>query len=153
MFTATLTVVGGLAGCGGGTPATRTPMASSVPLVPGSRVTEQVRACDQGSNAFCSIDLVVLNHGYVSSDILARDESHLLRKHGWSLSNGDTKTQTAANSPGHKLRLTFATAAGELQEVDLGVINRPWPIVYALSSSMFDRAAAMSMVLEVGASS
>jgi hypothetical protein len=32
------------------------------------------------------------------------------------------------------------------------VINRPWPITYALSTSMFDRAAAMSMRLEVGAS-
>jgi hypothetical protein len=150
MFTATLTVVGGLAGCGAGTPATRTPMASSVPLIAGSRVVEQVRACDQGSNAYCAIDLVVRNAGYKSSDILLRDEGALLRKDGWSQAHGDTGEQSSANSPGHKLRLTFSTAAGDLQEVDLGQINRPWPIVYALSSSMFDRAATMSMMLEVG---
>ncbi|HZE04710.1 MAG TPA: hypothetical protein VE127_05775, partial [Solirubrobacteraceae bacterium] len=72
-------------------------------------------------------------------------------KRGWSLANGDTDQQSAANSPGHKLRLTFATAPGDLREIDLGHINRPWPITHALSSTMFDRTAAMSMMLEVGA--
>jgi hypothetical protein len=146
-----LVLLAGLAGCGTGTAAQRTPTVSSLPLVPGSRVVKQVRTCDQGSNAFCAIDLVVTNGSYLSSDILLKDEGKLLSKHGWSLSHGDTGAQSAANSPGHKLRLTFSTAAGDLQEVDLGAINRPWPIVYALSSSMFDRAAAMSMRLEVGA--
>jgi hypothetical protein len=153
MFTATLTALGALAGCGAVAPAARTPTASSIPLVAGSRIVQQVRNCDQGSNAYCSIDLVVQNRQYDSSDILARDETRVLRQHGWSLSNGDTRTQTAANSPGHKLRLTIATAAGDLEQIDLGAIIRPWPIVYALSSSMFDRAAAMSMRLEVGAPS
>jgi hypothetical protein len=152
MFTATLIVIGGLAGCGAGTPATRTPTASSVPLLAGSRVVTQVHACDQGSNAYCAIDLVVRNRGYPSSDILMRDEGRLLKKDGWSLAHGDTAEQSSANSPGHKLRLTFSTAAGDLQEVDLGIINRPWPIVYALSSSMFDRAPTISLMLEVGAS-
>jgi hypothetical protein len=142
-----------LAGCGTASNASqRTPTAAALPLVPGSHIVEQVRRCDRGTNAFCAIDLVVLNEHYNSSDILARDESHVLRKHGWSLSDGDTGLQSAANSPGHKLRLTFATASGDLREIVLGVINRPWPITYALSSSMFDRAAAMSMRLEVGAS-
>ena len=140
-----------IAGCGAGK-ADRTPTASDLPLVPGAKITAQVRACDRGSRAFCAVDLVVINHRYVSSDVLARDESHVLRKHGWSLADGDTSLQSAANSPGHKLRLTFATATGDLREIDLGTINRPWPITYALSSSMFDRAAAMSMRLEVGAS-
>src|SRR5437588_437944 len=36
--------------------------------------------------------------------------------------------QSAANSPGHKLRLTYATAVGDLREVVLGIIKRPWPI-------------------------
>jgi len=143
----------GLAGCGAGDSAQRTPTVSSVPLLPGSRVVEQVRTCDQGSNAYCAIDFVVRNSRYESSDILLRDQGRFLSKNGWSLSHGDTGAQTAANSPGHKLRLTFSTAAGDLQEVDLQLINRPWPIVYALSSSMFDRAAAMSMMLEVGAPS
>ena len=40
----------------------------------------------------------------------------------------------------------------DLRSIDLGTINRPWPITYALANSMFNRAAAMSMRLEVGAS-
>ena len=144
-------LVGWLTGCGS-TQAQRTPTAGSLPLVPGSKVVAQVRACDRGSNAYCGIDLVVRNGKYKSSDILARDESHLLRKSGWSLADGDTGSQTAANSPSHKLRLTYATAIGDLEQIDLGIINRPWPITYALSNSMFDRDAAMSMRLQVGAS-
>jgi hypothetical protein len=123
-----------------------------VPLVPGSRVVQQSRQCDQGRHAYCAIDLVVVNGKYESSDVFARDESHVLRSSGWSLADGDTSLQSAANSPGHGLRLTYTTAAGDLREIDLGLINRPWPITYALSTSMFDRAAAMSMRLEVGAS-
>jgi hypothetical protein len=140
-----------LAGCGASSPAGRTPTAGQVPLLAGSRIVAQVRACDQGANAYCAIDLVVRNGAYNSSDLLLRDEGRLLKKDGWSLAHGDTGEQSSANSPGHKLRLTFSTAAGDLQEVDLGLINRPWPIVYALSSSMFARAATMSMMLEIGA--
>jgi hypothetical protein len=140
-----------LAGCGA-SQAQRTPVATDIPLVPGAEIAVQTRACDRGSRAFCSIDLVVVDRHYISSDVLARDESHVLRKHGWSLADGDTSLQSAANSPGHKLRLTFATANGDLRQIDLGTIIRPWPITYALSSTMFDRTAAMSMRLEVGAS-
>ena len=123
-----------------------------MPLVPGSQIVQQFRRCDRGANAFCSIDLVVTNHRYLSSDVLARDESHLLRRRGWSLADGDTGLQSGANSPGHTLRLTYATASGDLEQIVLGTINRPWPIIYALSTSMFDRAAALSMRLEQGAS-
>jgi hypothetical protein len=141
-----------LAGCGAASKPQRTPAASSLPLVPGSQIVQQVRRCDHGSNAFCSIDLVVRNRNYRSSDFLARDESRVLRQHGWSQADGDTGLQSAANSPGHKLRLTYATASGDLREIVLHVITRPWPITYALSTAMFDRAATMSMRLEVGAS-
>jgi hypothetical protein len=141
-----------IAGCGGTSAPQRTPAASSIPLLPGSRVVQQVRRCDQGTNAFCAVDLVVRNPRYDSSDVLAHQESKWLRQHGWSLADGDTSVQSGANSPGHKLRLTFTSAADDLQEIDLGIIIRPWPITYALSTSMFDRAAAMSMRLEVGAS-
>ena len=99
-----------------------------------------------------STNLVVTDPHYVSSDLLALDESQLLKKHGWSLADGDTAYQSGANSPGHKLRLTFASATGDLRQIVLGQINRPWPITYALSNTMFDRKAAMSMRLEVGAS-
>jgi hypothetical protein len=148
---ASLALVPILAGCGA-SHTQRTPAASDIPLVTGAKIAAQSLACDHGSHAFCAIDLVVTDHDYASSDVLARDEAKVLSKHGWSQSHGDTGLQSAANSPGHKLRLTFATASGDLREIDLGTINRPWPITYALSSSMFDRAAAMSMMLEVGAS-
>jgi hypothetical protein len=110
-----------------------------------------VRACDSGSRAFCSIELVVTDPRYKSSDNLAHDESKHLRKAGWSLADGDTSTESSANSPGHKLRLTYSTAADDLQQIDLGQIARSRNVVLALSNSMFDRAAAMSMMLEVGA--
>jgi len=138
-----------LAGCGS-SQAERTPTAADVPLVPGAHIATQYQACDQGTRAFCAIQLVVLDPHYRSSDVLALDESHRLRKSGWSLADGDTDEETAANSPGHKLRLTFATAVGDLREIDLGHINRARPITLALSNSMFARAAAMSMMLEVG---
>ena len=140
-----------LAGCGGTSQAQRTPAASAVPLVPGSQIVQRFQRCDQGAKAFCSIDLVVTNRSYDSSDLLAVDESHLLRQRGWSLAQGDTGLQFGANSPGHRLRLTYATASNDLQQIVLGAILRPWPIVYALSNSMFERAAAMSMRLERGA--
>jgi hypothetical protein len=140
-----------LAGCGA-SKVQRTPVASDIPLVPGAKISVKARACDRGSRAYCAVDLVVVDHRYVSSGELALDESHVLRKHGWSLANGETALQTAANSPGHKLRLTYSTADGDLRQIVLGQINRPWPITYGLSNTMFDRTAAMSMRLEVGAS-
>jgi hypothetical protein len=145
-------VVGAVAGCGASA-SQRTPAAGDIPLVPGAEIAVQARACDHGSRVYCAIDVVVVDHHYVSSDNLARDESHVLRKHGWSLADGDTRLQSGANSPGHKLRLTLATATGDLRQIDLGQINRPWPITYALSNALFDRTAAMSMMLEVGSAS
>jgi hypothetical protein len=128
------------------------PSAADIPLLPGAEIAVKAHACDHGSRVYCAVDLVVVDHHYLSSDNLAKDEGHVLQKHGWSLADGDTALQTAANSPGHKLRLTFATATGDLRQIDLGQINRPWPITYGLSSTMFDRTAAVSMRLEAGAS-
>jgi hypothetical protein len=125
---------------------------SDLPLVPGAQIARQVRACDSGSKAFCSIELVVVDPHYKSSDVLALDESHQLRNKGWSLADGDTGEETAANSPGHKFRLTFSTAVGDLRDIDLGSIKRSRPVTLALSDSIFDRTPAMSMMLEVGAS-
>ncbi len=140
-----------LGGCGA-SQAERTPAVGDLPLVPGARIATQVRTCDPGARAFCSIQLVVVDPRYKSSDVLALDESHQLRNQGWSLADGDTDQETAANSPGHKLRLTFSTAVGDLQEIDLGAILRSRAIALALSNSIFDRTPAMSMMLEAGAS-
>jgi hypothetical protein len=140
-----------LAGCGA-SKASRTPSVAQVPLVPGATVAKQVRECDTGSNAYCAIVFVVLDHRYRSSDQLTVDEAHHLRKSGWSVANGDTGVESAANSPSHGLRVTYATALNDLRGVDLGWIKRPRTITLALSDAMFDRSAAMSMMLEVGAS-
>jgi hypothetical protein len=146
---AALALAAVLAGCGTSKPA-RTPTVADIPLLPGAQITTQLRECDSGSRAFCSIELVVRDPTYQSSDIFAHDESKHLRKAGWSLADGDTGTESSANSPGHKLRLTYSTAADDLQQIDLGVISRSRAITLALSNSMFARAATMSMMLEVG---
>ena len=57
----------------------------------GAKIAVQAHACDQGSRVYCSVDLVVVDHHYVSSDLLALDEGQLLQKHGWSLADGDTR--------------------------------------------------------------
>jgi hypothetical protein len=139
-----------VAGCGSGS-GRRTPSAGQLPLVPGARIAAEVRACDNGSSTYCAIDLVVLDHRYSSSDALATDEGKYLQKAGWSIADADTGVQSAANSPGHSLRVTFATAVDDLEGIDLTWIRRPWPITYALSNSVFDRDAALSIMLEVGA--
>jgi hypothetical protein len=140
-----------LAGCGsGGGP--RAPTVAALPLVPGAQIAAQVRQCDSGSSAYCAIQLVVLDHRYRSSDTLASDESKHLHKLGWSIANGDTGIEAAANSPHHNLRVTYATASDDLRGIDLGWITRARPITLALSNAMFDRDAAMSMMLEIGAS-
>lgn len=141
-----------LAGCGSGGSTDRTPTVADLPLVQGARIAAQVRQCDPGSSAYCAIEFVVLDHRYRSSDKLAIDEGRRLRKLGWSIANGDTGLQSAANSPHHGMRVTFATAIDDLRGIDLGWIRRPRPITLALSDAMFNRAAAMSMMLEVGAS-
>ncbi len=140
-----------LAGCGSSGGA-RTPSVAQLPLVGGAEVAAQTRECDSGSNAFCAIVVVVFDRRYKSSDQLALDEAHHLRKAGWSIADGDTGVESGANSPNHGLRLTYATAIDDLRGIDLGWIRRPRTITLALSNALFDRTAAMSMMLEVGAS-
>jgi hypothetical protein len=75
-----------------------------------------------------------------------------LLKSGWTGADADSGEQRAADSPGHKLRVTYATAYGDLKGIDLGWIKRSRKLTLALSRAIFDHAAAMSMLLEVGAS-
>lgn len=140
-----------LAGCGSGG-AQRAPSVAQLPLVQGAQIAAQVRQCDSGSAAYCAIELVVVDRRYTSSDAMASEEERELRQRGWSIANGDTGVESAANSPGHGLRVTYATAIDDLRGIDLGWIRRPWPITLALSNALFDRDAAMSMMLELGAS-
>jgi hypothetical protein len=139
-----------IAGCGSSGGPHR-PNLAQLPLVDGANVVAQVHSCDRGKHAYCAIELVVVDRHYKNSTDLVEDEHQKLRAHGWTGGQGDFSQQKAADSPGHKLRVTYATAYGDLRGVDLGTIQRPRKITLALSRVMFDQAPAMSIMLEVGA--
>jgi hypothetical protein len=140
-----------LGGCGQGN-VQHTPSLAKLPLVPGARVVAQVRSCDPGANAFCAWELVVAASSYRSPEALAKAEHRYLESLGWTSANADTGQQRAQDSPGHKLRITYATPRGDLQGVELGFIKRARPIQLALSRAMFQRTSAISMLYEIGAS-
>jgi hypothetical protein len=138
-----------LGGCGG-SGSSRDPNLTQLPLVHGANIVAQVRRCDRGVNPYCAIELVVTDRRFKTSTDLIDAQHEQLRKHGWTGGTGDTGDQKAADSPGHKLRVTYATASGDLKGVDLGSIERPRQITLALSGVLFDQAPAMSIMLEVG---
>jgi hypothetical protein len=114
-------------------------------------VIAQVRSCDRGASAYCAIELVVVDRHYVTSAGLVAGEHAQLRRHGWSGASSDTTGEHAADSPGHKLRVTYATADGDLLGIDQGWIKRSRVTALALSRTLFQRASAMSVMLELGA--
>ncbi len=126
------------------------PEVSRLPLVDGASVVTRAQECDHGANAYCAIQLVVADPRYPSSLELLKSERKHLREAGWSLANGYTGNENAADSPGHKLRVTYSTAEGDLQGIELGWIQRPRDITLALSGAMFARRATLSMLLEPG---
>jgi hypothetical protein len=125
---------------------------SGVPLTSDTRVLTHVRRCDRGANPYCAIQVVVVGSGYSSSTALLVAERRYLRSLGWSLAQAETGDETAADSPGHKLRLTYATAALDLKDLDLGWIKRSPVIGRALSRTMFARQSAISLMLQTGSS-
>ncbi len=147
---ALVTLATAAAGCGAGAKH-HGPDLAQLPLVHGASVVAQVHQCDRGANAFCAIEMVVTDRRYKTSSDLLDAQHQQLRKHGWTGGTGDTGDQKAADSPGHKLRVTYATASGDLKGVDLGSIERPHKITLALSRVLFDQAPALSIMLEVGA--
>ncbi|MHB8657761.1 MAG: hypothetical protein ACYC91_07365 [Solirubrobacteraceae bacterium] len=140
-----------LSGCGQGT-AARVPELSRLPLADGASVIAQARRCDPGANAFCSLELVVAGPRYRSSDALLRSERRRLKTSGWAGANGDTGDERAADSPGHQLRVTFATASIDLRDIVQGWIHRSHPIQLALAHTLFWRVPALSMLFEIGPS-
>lgn len=135
-------------GCGG----TRSPSLAALPLAPRTHITTRLRTCDRGANAFCALQLVVLGSGYASPQALLRAENRVLRAHGWTRADAPVGQERAADSPGDKLRVTYATASGELEAVDLGWIKRPRPLTVALSRAIFGHESSLAMVLEIGSS-
>ncbi len=138
-----------LAGCGRQS-SQKTPSLAALPLVSGARITAQVRRCDAGASSYCGLELVVVAPRYRSSTDLLSSEHRLLHQLGWAGANADTGEQRAAESPGHKLRVTYATALGDLIGWDERWIKRPYPIALALDRELIDRVPAMSIMLEVG---
>jgi hypothetical protein len=136
----------GMSGCGQNT-GLRNPQ---VPLVDGAHVVQQIRRCDEGSDVFCALDMVVANPRYRSSGEFLKDESKHLKDLGWSLQAGEIGQEQSAVSPGRKLRIVYATAAGDLLALDLGWIQRPSPIGLTLAKTMFDRVPAISLIVEAG---
>lgn len=138
-----------LGGCGS-SQAGRTPDISKLPLVPGAQVARQIRVCDNGASPYCGYELVVVDSHYKTSAALVAAEHKQLIAHGWSGANADTGDERAADSPGHKLRVTYATAYGDLKGIAFGWIKRSQSTALALSRTMFERSSAMSVLLEVG---
>jgi hypothetical protein len=140
-----------LAGCGQSSSASP-PQLSSIPLARGAKVVAQNRRCDRGANSYCAVQLVIVGGRYRTSTRLLTEEQNHLASQGWTQTDGDAGDEAAADSPGHKLRLTYATASDDLKGVDLGWIKRSPRITMALSRVMFDRAPALSLMLENGSS-
>ncbi len=136
-----------VSGCGGSTHA---PLLSSLPLAPGAQVMTNVRQCNGGSNAYCSLELVVLGPKYPSSRALVLAERDRLRAEGWIGGSPMTGDQLANESPHNKLRVTYTTAFEDLKGADIGWITRSWTTISALDQTVFKRAVAMSLLLEIG---
>jgi hypothetical protein len=144
---ATLTVVG----CGH-SDARRPLSLDGVPLVGGARVVAAARSCDRGVRAYCSLQLVVTGPGFHGSTDLLAAEERRLRALGWTSTAGDTPKERSADSPGHRLRLSLAIAPDDLLSWDQGQVKRRPPIAHALSHAMFERAPALSLMLQTGSS-
>jgi hypothetical protein len=136
----------------GGTSNRRDLGLTNVPLPPGATVAASVHVCDRGANAYCAEQLVVVGTQYPTSADLLNTENHHLRKLGWTVSRGQTGKQLAAESPGHELRITYNTAYNDLLALDSGWIQRSAPIGRALSSALFARSSAISLMLLRGSS-
>jgi hypothetical protein len=138
-----------ISGCGAGD---RVPSLKRLPLVQGGRVTTQLRSCNPGANAYCAIELVVVGTNYPSAQALVKAESRLLHRRGWHHANAPVGQEIGATSPGDRLRVTYATASGELEAIDLGWIKRPRALTLTLSRALFAHTSAMAVVLQVGTS-
>ena len=134
----------------GGTP--RAIGLRNIPLLADTRVVTQVRSCDRGVHPYCAIQVVVVGDRYASSAALRAAYAQQLAKLGWTTAKGPDGNETAADSPGHQLRLTFATAYEDLLGVDSNWVQRTAEVSHALSNTMFNRSPALSLMLVKGSS-
>jgi hypothetical protein len=134
----------------GGTP--RAIGLRNVPMLHGTRVMIQVRSCDRSAGAYCALQVVVVGDRYHTSAALRLAYAGRLAKLGWTAAKGPVDAETAADSPGHELRLTYATADAELTDIDVGSVQRTAAISHALSDTIFTRLPALSLMLTRGSS-
>jgi hypothetical protein len=134
----------------GGTP--RAIGLRNIPLPAGTHVVTQVRSCDRGVHPYCAVQVVVVGDRYASSAALRATYAQQLAQLGWTTAKGPDGNETAADSPGHELRLTYATAYEDLLGVDSNWIQRTAAISHSLSNAMFDRSPALSLMLVSGSS-
>jgi hypothetical protein len=125
---------------------------AGIPLAHGAHVVSHTRRCDRGTNPYCALQVVVAGPRYPSSAELLSREERRLRAAGWGSAQGDTIFEQAAESPNHKLRLTYATAQSDLQSYDVGNIKRAPSIARALSRQLFARSPALSLMVQTGSS-
>ena len=139
-----------LAGCAEGSAPGR-PALSELPRVARTRVLADVRSCDAGSHPYCAREIVLASpHRFIDSGVLKVAERTLLHNSGWHRTEGQTYDEFAAESPGNRLRVTYATAEQDLLAVDERRIQRPAAIVRALSQTLFQRQPALSVLLQAG---
>ena len=134
----------------GGTP--RAIGLNDIPTVTGTRVMTRVRSCDRGVHSYCALQVILVGDRYRTSQALRTAYGARLHRLGWTTTMGPDGNETAADSPGHELRLTFATAYEDLLGVDSNWVQRTAEITHSLSSAMFDRAPALSIMLLRGSS-
>ncbi len=139
-----------VAGCGSSSP--HVPDLRQLPLVPGARIEVQQRVCDSGSSPYCGLELVVTAAGYPNSDRLFDAEHRLLLAKRWSGGDPGSGYDHVADSPGGRLRLTYASPFDELVGTGAGGVRRSHRVQVALSYAMIDHTPALSMLLELGAS-
>ena len=116
----------------------------------GAQVVAKVRQCDQGANPYCALELVLVDPAYASARSFVLAERELLKSHGWTGASPQTSDELADESPGHKLRITYATALVDLKGVDLGWIDRTSNVQRSLAKQLFAGSPAMSALLQVG---
>ena len=112
-----------ITGCGSG--GAHVPDVTKLPLVPGTKIVAQAQQCDKGASPYCTVEIVLVGPAYKTSQDLLGVERERLVSLGWTREGADTGNEHAADSPGHKLRVTYATALGDLTGIDLGWIKRP----------------------------
>jgi hypothetical protein len=147
---AIVSVCAALAGCGSG--GHRIPNLRGLPLVGGSQVIAQARMCNPGANAYCAMQLVVTNGNFATSEKFLNSERAVLHTLGWTGQYAPNGNEHSDDSPGHELRVIFATAYGDLVGIDFGWIHRSRSIALALAHANLARQPTLSMLLTVGAS-